>query len=883
MQKYILIIFTFVFPLSLFADEKTEIVLDWDCKSVNYEGEVQRLPDRARVKAEIKIKDDGRFDIKLKDNIFKEGLEEKVTGFIGGLFGNKKEKTHAVDYTQCLTRFKYDFIMKLEAEHAQMCSGNANCPSEQELVLDFNSTLEDQKIVKRMNDLPKVPRYFTGHNESYINFNVREKLIEYCEENKDVSLEILLSRQFIEQVANEVINLNPIANDDCLRKVEGVLKEHNGFTSCEGENYPCNVIADANFLYSDENLNFRENKEKLISEKAKEEQEQRRARENEVLRDEGYITDAPTETARKFREKLEEDIAYNGDKSDSYCWSSYTITDRNRRQSIFNYDNLIQENMAFIRENFKPACLDNFIENYIAHKYKNDDPLLNELCQSHDCAFIRENKQLFEENLNGLIQYTFGDAAVEYSCQNPVEYGSDFKDVRSLLANMRNVNMCSPLEVGETKVVEDFATTGVKMRYALKRNSTRELQANVVINFETPDADATETQESMMARTKECLETTSSYFNSPNGETIRVNVLTPDEANALPQSERPRVNNVGIGDPEMRSNSGKYASNTGCGTITHEVLHLMGLCDEYRETQRGYYVNTLTGETVNEDDEAAKSDENVEFVLAYNECRAISETPSIMSSHWDALRFNTASKSSCTCIEGRESRCARLTNEAEGNSKLLDFSIRNPFDYMNQYNDICETKTIASKPIYNESELNDFTVTPTRQIIYNNSVTINMHSLNLAASGGTIGHMNSYRFQCQCTEGDSSCMNRLKNLKEDDLASMNQVTSSCPFPLFGAKKNSEFNEMISRDELEGVESAVNVIGSNEIQIIKPPTNPNATLLHPAHFTRIKYGSCQEKAQTYSMCAKYAYKGLAKDCPDRPAACDEEDQWLLSDQ
>ena len=110
MQKYILIIFTFVFPLSLFADEKTEIVLDWDCKSVNYEGEVQRLPDRARVKAEIKIKDDGRFDIKLKDNIFKEGLEDKVTGFIGGLFGNKKEKTHAVDYTQCLTRFKYDFI-----------------------------------------------------------------------------------------------------------------------------------------------------------------------------------------------------------------------------------------------------------------------------------------------------------------------------------------------------------------------------------------------------------------------------------------------------------------------------------------------------------------------------------------------------------------------------------------------------------------------------------------------------------------------------------------------------------------------------------------------------------------------------------------------------
>lgn len=882
MQKYILII-TLTFSVSsVLANTKTNITLDWDCKSVNYEGQVQRLPDRERVTAEIKVKSNGDYSIKFKNNIFKDGLKQQVGGFLGGIFGSSTEPTHAVDYSECLEQFRNQFERKVIEEHAQVCRNNTdNCPSSESFSEGFNNKLANQKTVKKINDLPKVPRYFTGHNESYINFDVREKLNDYCIENQEVSLEVMTSQRFIEQVANEVINLNPVVTDDCLERIETQLKENNDFSGCEGNNYPCSVINSARETYSDDNLNFIENKHQLISERAQREYQEKVDAEKEILARSGTIVDPNADIEEKVQQEIDELIEFNADKSSSYCWSDYQIMDGNRRKSIFNYDSIIQQKIPYLKENLKPSCLEDFIENYIAHKYRSSDPLEDELCQNHDCELIRQQKRLFEENLNGMIQYTFGDAAVQYSCNNPLpnNYG-DFEQITQLMNNMKQVNQCSPLENGEVKVVDDYATTGVKMRYSLQRNSAQELQANVVINFKDPDEGATTTPEEMMERTQDCIEKASSYFTSANGETIRVNVMTPEQAQSIPNNERPGVNDVGIGESGMRSNSGKYAENVGCGTITHEVLHLMGLCDEYTETQRGYYVNTETGEVSN-DAESAKNDENYEFVTAYNQCRAISETPSIMSSHWEAMRLNTGSKTTCSCNEGQDEICRNITRSQ--NKRMMEFAIRNPFNLMNNYSGMCQWQSIGDGDVVmTAAQINEYNITPTRNLINENRLTIDFNSLELASSGYSLGRMNKYRFTCQCESGDESCQRKLDEIRNFEAEDLYPNSDSCPYPIFKLKEGVTFSDLISKDELIE-DQEFKILPNNDIEVFEPPKIPNGSLLHPAHFTRIKYGSCQEKAQTYSMCAKFAYKALAKDCPDRPAVCDKEEQWLLSDQ
>lgn len=605
-----------------------------------------------------------------------------------------------------------------------------------------------------------------------------------------------------------------------------------------------------------------------------------------ILKEEGYIIDVPSETAQVFREKLKSAA------TDGACFPNMILVN-NEEQSIFNYDKLIRDNMNFIKENLSPLCTDRFVELYLAHKYTKNDPLLNAFCQTNDCEFIKRAKELFEKNTNELIHNSYGEPALEYSCHNSFDYSSDFSQIVELLKNIKDAKknitdakMCNSLKVGETKVVEDKDITGVQMRYALKRKSKNELQANIVIKFQTPDLNANETPESMMKKAKKCLAITSSYFTSPSGETIRVNILDPDEAKSIPENERPLVNSIGIGEPLMRSNSGKYASDIDCAAITHEVLHLMGLCDEYKEPQRGYYVNTETGEIVklnNDDSEDGEqssensSNANIVFQYSYNECRAISKTPSIMNNHLMAMQASTAIKQVCKCKEGMEKRCKKITN----NRKLMNLTFRDPNSYMNRFQDIC-TSSREDGPEVSESNIKDYLDTkPVKSFTKDGKVEIKMNKLVASEFDGIIGYIDIYKYTCQCNNNSpSDCKKNLEALKNQAPDNLYPVDSTCPYPLF--KPDFDTPELISREEIKNPAPSMEVI-KDQVQIIIPPANPEASLLHPAHFTRIKYGSCPSKAKIYSMCAKYAYKISAKDCPDRPKICDEEEKWLLSDQ
>ncbi|RYZ85033.1 MAG: hypothetical protein EOP06_16980 [Proteobacteria bacterium] len=114
-------------------------------------------------------------------------------------------------------------------------------------------------------------------------------------------------------------------------------------------------------------------------------------------------------------------------------------------------------------------------------------------------------------------------------------------------------------------------------------------------------------------------------FKSQTGEEITISLLNPSKAaSTVP------VNYVSITQTD-RSNSGEWDEGVDCATILHETLHLVGLVDEYSETDK----KTATQQT--------------EF-----DCRTIATKPNIMANHTYANipsgEKNLAMQGVCTCI-----------------------------------------------------------------------------------------------------------------------------------------------------------------------------------------------------------------------------------------
>ena len=127
-------------------------------------------------------------------------------------------------------------------------------------------------------------------------------------------------------------------------------------------------------------------------------------------------------------------------------------------------------------------------------------------------------------------------------------------------------------------------------------------------------------------------------MRGPGGQQIKIVLQKPPPKEKDPCRGR-NTKKIKIGSRVQRSHAGKYESDIDCPTVTHEVLHLAGLCDEYKEKQIGYYVNTQTGQVrgdkVQSKDISSNSD-SYDFKLAYD-CRVIHSNSIMANQHerWD--------------------------------------------------------------------------------------------------------------------------------------------------------------------------------------------------------------------------------------------------------
>lgn len=192
---------------------------------------------------------------------------------------------------------------------------------------------------------------------------------------------------------------------------------------------------------------------------------------------------------------------------------------------------------------------------------------------------------------------------------------------------------CVKLKPGQSSVLNQSdweSPTGVRHNYKLGRVGEKEYQATLNLKFTGDAAGGPENLGAQMrARIQRCLKVVNNALLGPMGEKLTIRLAESGD----PAPPAPVVEIKIVEDDNARADSLNYpkrliSAKDSCPTLTHELLHLMGLVDEYEEKHIGYVLDTQT-QKYNYADES-------DGPKAYD-CRAKGPEDSIMNSHYQAF------------------------------------------------------------------------------------------------------------------------------------------------------------------------------------------------------------------------------------------------------
>lgn len=240
----------------------------------------------------------------------------------------------------------------------------------------------------------------------------------------------------------------------------------------------------------------------------------------------------------------------------------------------------------------------------------------------------------------------------ELNCLRPPVDANRIKDAIPDPAQIVRNAACQELEVGQQEIYNtDWHQSPSKneQRYRLRRLDEKTYEVAVNLNFGLAKNLTAEGREAMRKvgvnpedvqdifrrRTKECFAAINNNLLGPGGKQMKLALSEPD-ARDVPKTD------IEVGHPGQRGHYKLYAADFPCSTITHEVLHILGLCDEYQENAWGYAFDPVKKEVV-------LRTSNYD-VTAYD-CRAIGPKYSIMNSHYEAFErvFGKMEVRTCYC------------------------------------------------------------------------------------------------------------------------------------------------------------------------------------------------------------------------------------------
>ena len=319
-----------------------------------------------------------------------------------------------------------------------------------------------------------------------------------------------------------------------------------------------------------------------------------------------------------------------------------------------------------------------------------EDQRLPEKCLQEEnknhtvCSNMLKDLSTWRERVTDLMEMAYGpDILSATSAQAPctdcelAKINREISNLPGLINDLEEQSQCSDPKPGEQKIVHSDTSPNKSYNesYTVKKEPDGSFSIPFYIDFsvsENYDGDVPRSQAPAhyMAKTQQCLKKANTKMLGPNGEKLNFDIQPPPQNRDSVCAKD--IIPISIVSANRRSTMSKYASDINCSTITHEILHLTGLCDEYKERKTGFYVDPSTGNIAR--GKTAQND-NYEFKPAYD-CRVVTiPPPSIMANDeakWNAVfkrgnasllnsgQFNAILYGSCKAKNESFNRCSQL-------------------------------------------------------------------------------------------------------------------------------------------------------------------------------------------------------------------------------
>ena len=136
---------------------------------------------------------------------------------------------------------------------------------------------------------------------------------------------------------------------------------------------------------------------------------------------------------------------------------------------------------------------------------------------------------------------------------------------------------CTQLKVGESRTLnsESLNPTLIHQKYRILRRSDKEYIVTINPFFKSKN-------EGMRNQMQKCLKIINPYLLGPNEEKLTIELASIDD------KETPQHQIEIQANPFGREHSEGYTDFIGCRTMAHEILHILGLIDEYKEPENRF-------------------------------------------------------------------------------------------------------------------------------------------------------------------------------------------------------------------------------------------------------------------------------------------------------